>query len=183
MISVVDNFLPEKEFIELQEYCNTNEFQIISPPGITLSVLEIPGHLYKYLEVDGYEIILSLIRSAYKGFNDNMNIHADNIIQESKTSIATVLYINDEEGVTDNGTAFWKHNTYGYSIPLDCSPEDFNNMIDVDAKDLSKWVMKDYISSRPNRILMYDADYFHSKYPAEITDGIRKILVTFYKKI
>jgi hypothetical protein len=139
--------------------------------------------VYNYLNIDGYEVILSFVRSAYKGFDDDLRIHADNIIQGSKTSIATVLYINDEDGVTPNGTAFWEHYIYGRSLPIDCTDEEFNNVIEVDANNRSAWIFKDYISSRPNRMLTYDANYFHSKHPAEITEGIRKVLVTFYTKI
>ena len=183
MISVVDNFLPEEEFKALQEYCDNNLFEIVSFPGKSFSVLAPPESLYKRLEIDGYEVILSFIRNAYKGFDNDLRIHADNIIQGSKTSIATVLYINNEDGVTPNGTAFWEHYIYGRSLPLDCTEDEFNNIIEVDANNRSAWLKKDYISSRPNRMLTYDANYFHSKYPEEITEGIRKVLVTFYTKI
>ena len=183
MISVVDNFLFEDEFKSLQEYCNDNSFEIVSFPNMSFSVLAPPESMYKNLEIDGYEIILSFIRNAYNGFDNELRVHADNIIQGSKTSIATILYINEEEGVTPNGTAFWEHYIYGRSLPLDCTEEEFNNVIEVDSNNRSAWILKDYISSRPNRMLTYDANYFHSKFPSEITEGVRKVLVTFYKKI
>jgi len=183
MISVVDNFLPEDEFKSLQEYCDNNLFEIVSFPGKSFSVLAPPSSVYNYLNIDGYEVILSFIRNAYKGFDDDLRIHADNIIQGSKTSIATVLYVNDEDGVTPNGTAFWDHYIYGNKLSKDCTDADFDNILLNDSNNRSAWIFKDYISSRPNRMLTYDANYFHSKHPAEITEGIRKVLVTFYKKI
>ena len=183
MISVVDNFLPEDEFKSLQEYCDNNLFEIVNFPGKSFSVLTPPSSVYNYLNIDGYEVILSFVRSAYKGFDDDLRIHADNIVQGKKIDVASVLYINDEDGVTPNGTAFWEHYIYGRSLPIDCTDEEFNNVIEVDANNRSAWIFKDYISSRPNRMLTYDANYFHSKHPAEITEGIRKVLVTFYTKI
>ena len=72
MISVVDNFLPEEEFKALQEYCDNNLFEIVSFPGKSFSVLAPPESLYKRLEIDGYEVILSFIRNAYKGFDNDI---------------------------------------------------------------------------------------------------------------
>ena len=181
MISVVDNFLPEEEFKALQEYCNNNLFQIVYYPEKSFSVLSTPTDLYKHLHMDGYEIVLSFVRSAYKGFDTTLWIHADNIIEGNKIDVASVLYVNDE--ILENGTAFWDHYIYGKKLPKDCSNADFDNILLKDADNRSAWVKRDYISSRPNRMLTYDANYFHSKYPEEITEGIRKVLVTFYTKI
>lgn len=183
MISVVDDFLSKEEFWDLQYYCDSNLFQIVSFPGKSFSALATPQHMYDKLKIEGHEIILTFIRSAYKGFDEDIRIHADNIIDGHKTSMASVLYINNEYGVTPNGTAFWSHMTYGKDLPVNCTEEEFNDVILKDSNDRSKWVFNDYISSRPNRLLTYDANYFHSKFPAEITEGIRKVLVTFYKKI
>lgn len=183
MISVVDDFLPENEFKSLQEYCDNNLFEIVSFPGKSFSVLYPPSSVYNYLHMDGYEMVLSFIRSAYKGFYTNLWIHADNIVQGKKIDIASVLYINDDDDVTENGTAFWDHYIYGNKLSKDCSDADFDKMLLEDADNRSAWLKKDYISSRPNRMLTYDANYFHSKYPEEITEGIRKVLVTFYTKI
>lgn len=181
MISVQDDFLFSDEFKELQDYCNNNPFQIVEFPGKSFSVLATPSNLYDKLKIQGHEIVLSFIRSAYRGFDSDMWIHADNIVNGKRIDIASVLYINDD--VIENGTAFWDHYIYGKKLPEDCSEDDFNNILIRDADDKTSWIKRDYISSRPNRILTYDANYFHSKFPAEITEGIRKVLVTFYTKI
>ena len=96
--------------------------------------------------------------------------------------LSSVLYINDEEDVTPNGTAFYKHHKYGYELP-EVSEQEFNRMILEDAKDPSKWTKTDTISAKPNRFLLYQANYFHSKFPAHIVQGERQVLVTFYKKL
>ena len=183
MISVVDNFLPEDEFKSLQEYCDNNLFEIVSFPEKSFSALKTPDDLYKYLHIDGYNIVLSFVRSAYKGFDTSLWIHADNIIERQRIDIASVFYINNEDGVTPNGTAFWEHYSHGIKLPVDCTDDDFDNILLKDADNRTAWLKKDYISSRPNRMLTYDANYFHSKHPEEITEGIRKVLVTFYTKI
>ena len=183
MINIIDNFLPEDEFKSLQEYCDNNLFEIVSRPGKLFSVLSTPSSIYNYIHIEGYEIVLSFVRSAYKDFDTNLWIHADNIIEGKRVDISSVLYINEEQGVTPNGTAFWEHYSHGVKLSKDCSDSEFDNILIKDADDRSSWLKKDYISSRPNRMLTYDADYFHSKYPEEITEGIRKVLVTFYTKI
>lgn len=183
MISVVDDFLFEDEFKDLQNYCDENLFQIVEFPGKSFSALATPSSLYDNLKIYGHEIVLSFIRSAYKGFDSNAWIHADNIVNGRRIDIASVLYINDEDDTLENGTAFWDHYIYGKKLPEDCSEDEFNNVLLRDADNSTAWVKRDYISSRPNRLLTYDANYFHSKYPAEITEGIRKVLVTFYTKI
>jgi len=182
MIKIEDNFIPIHNFNKLQEYCDNNLFEIISYPDKQFSVLKTPEHIIDYLRIDNYEATLSFIRSAYKGFDNELRIHSDNIINGYKTEIATILYVNDEVGVTNNGTAFWRHHKFGDVLPKDCSEEEFNDIISNDSNDISKWKLTDYISSKPNRLLTYDANYFHSKFPNEIEEGIRKVVVTFYRK-
>ena len=139
MISVADNFLPEEEFKALQEYCDNNLFEIVNFPGKSFSVLYPPSSIYNYLHMDGYEMVLSIVRSAYKGFDTNLWIHADNIVQGKKIDVASVLYINDDEDVTENGTAFWDHYIYGNKLSKDCSDADFDNILlkDADRQDLT----------------------------------------------
>ena len=95
--------------------------------------------------------------------------------------MACVFYINKQDGVTDNGTCFYEHTKYGIKLPENCSDQEFDDLIVNDSNDESKWKRLDYISSRPNRLLMYDSNYFHSKYPKKIEEGVRIVLVCFYK--
>jgi len=183
MINVIDNFLPEEVFKELQDYCYSNEFNIINAGEKQFSVLNIPEALTDYFKFEGLTPVLGFIRNAYNGFDDELRIHADNIINGEKTSIACVLYINKDEGVTDNGTCFYEHLSLGIELPKDCSNEEFDRLIREDSNDEGKWKRLDYISSRPNRLLMYSSNYFHSKYPAKIERGERIVLVCFYKDV
>ena len=182
MIKVVDNYLPKEVFDKLEYHTISSYFQIVDGGNKFFSALETPVYMYEYLQQDGYDIVFSFIRSAYKGFDDELRVHADNIINGHRVAIASVLYINDAKGVTKNGTAFYTHKHYGHELPSDCSEEEYNEIILLDANEKSMWTKTDYISSKQNRLLVYDANYFHSKYPNKITKGVRKVLVTFYIK-
>ena len=58
--------------------------------------------------------------------------------------------------------------------------EEFNRMLIEDANDKSKWKLKSIIGYKPNRLLSYPCNYFHSKYPNKFKEP-RKVLVIFYK--
>lgn len=186
MIIVKDNFLPEQAFLDLKMYCEMNQFKIVQAGEKEFSVLDTPRELLEFFRLDGYELVLTFIRSADKDFDTDYRIHADNIINGRKTELASVLYINDsntdEEEVSENGTAFYTHNKYGRWLPEDVTDEEFDRLIKEDSNDLSKWKMTDKISAFPNRSLLYSSNYFHAKYPNKIERGTRKVLVCFYAK-
>lgn len=183
MIQIRNDFLPKDKFDILQLYTKVNEFKITKAGDKEFSTLDTPQFVLPYLRVPGHEIILTFIRNAYKGFDDELRIHADHIIAGHKTQLASVLYINDPENVTPNGTAFWKHHEHGYKLHPDTSPEEFDRLLTEDSNDESKWLKTDFISNVPNRFLLYDSNLFHSKHPKEITEGTRIVLVIFYKSI
>lgn len=181
MITVTDNYLEEELFERVQEYCRDNEFQIVTVGDKQFSALSVPERLLDFFKFQGLDIHFSFFRSAYEGFDEDLRVHADNIINGEKVSVAGVFYVNPEEGVTKNGTAFYKHKTHGLKLTDDVSNEEFDRLILEDANDESKWTLTDYISNVPNRFVMYDANYFHSKFPKKIESGVRMVLVIFYK--
>lgn len=183
MIQVTNDFLPEQAFEWIQDYCYSSEFKIVKAGEKEFSVLETPPEILYYFNVPGHEIVLTFIRNAYPSFDNDYRIHADNIINGVKTSFASVLYINKPEGVTPNGTAFWKHKTHGHRLSENVTNEEFDRLINEDANDLEKWEQTAFVSNVPNRLVMYDSQLFHSKTPNEITTGTRIVLVIFYRKI
>jgi hypothetical protein len=174
--------LPKTIFLNLQQYCKNNKFRIVQAGDKSFSMLETPKFTLDYLQIQGYNIIFSFIRSAYKGFDDDLRIHSDGIIMNKKTDLASVLYINEPDGVTPNGTALYSHHIHGQSFPIDATEEEFNRLLLEDSNNISLWKQNDYIASFPNRLLTYSANMFHSKVPKEITEGIRIVLVVFYSK-
>jgi hypothetical protein len=182
MLFIKYDYLPKSIFTDLQNYCLESQFEIKKAGNKHYSVLETPKEILPYLQADGYKVILSFIRSAYKGFDDILRVHADGIINNQKTDLASVLYIN-ENTITENGTKFYKHHKYGLKLPSDISNIEYDRLILEDSNDASKWSEVDKIQAAPNKLLMYNANLFHAKYPSEIKKGTRIILVSFYKKL
>ncbi len=179
---IEDNFLKNEDFKDLQHYCESNEFSLINAGDKDFSVLPVPDIVLKKLKENrpNQDISLSFIRRAYNGFDDELRIHCDGIIANRKTTEASVLYINNSVGVTPNGTAFYKHKTHGLFLSDNESEEEFNRLINEDSNDLTKWEKVGFIESKENRLLTYNANLFHSKYPNSITEGERIVLVCFY---
>lgn len=181
-MTITDNFLPPKAFQDLQQYCNSNDFQIVTLGEKQFSVLETPNALLEFFKIPNHNLILTFIRSAKNDFDTDLRIHADNIINGHKTALASVLYINDENEVSKNGTTFWKHHIHGHELQKEVSTEEFDRLITQDSNDPSKWEQTDIVFARPNRQLLYNSNSFHSKWPAKIDKGKRKVLVCFYSK-
>jgi hypothetical protein len=177
MIYITDSFLDPQTFKDLQDYCN-QPFETKTVGDKQFSVLQTPNNLIPLLQMDGHTLILTFLRSAYKGFDEDPNIHCDYTINQQKTDVASVLYITESK----SGTAFFEHHKYGYKAPEDLSNEEFDRLLNEDANDLTKWKQCDFISARENRLLIYDAKYWHSKWPSKIKKGTRKILVCFYAR-
>jgi len=196
-MNVTDNFLPKEVFKKLQNFVAKNDFKIIDIGANRLiSVLEAPEFVLNYLNIHGLKIITAFLRESYDGFDNQLNIHADNLMPEKKTSpsgdvyyeqtkvhTAGVLYINNPEEVTPNGTQFFIHEKYHYELPENVSEEEYNRMLKEDAKDEKKWVIESQVHNIPNRFLTYNARLFHDKFPSNIDKGNRVVLVIFYTKI
>lgn len=181
MIYITDNFLNKNTFKKLQEYALNSEFQVVDTKLKSFLALKTPEPFISLFKIEGHKLILSFIRKAHKNFDTDLRIHADNKILKQKTSMASVLYL-DKGNATPNGTAFYKHKHYGYNLPKDISDEEFDKVLGNDSNNINRWEEKDKIYSRPNRLLVYDSNYFHSKFPKIIEKGERIVLVNFYVK-
>lgn len=182
MITIRDNYLPESVFLKLRDYCDNNEFKVVETPNKSFLVLETPDILRDYLLLEGHDLVLTFIRKAHESFDTDPRIHADNIIKGRYIDYACVLYLNNENEVTKNGTCFWKHDIHGYKLPKETPDSEFNRLLEEDSNDYQKWEQQDLVYSRPNRLLMYDASLFHSKFPSKIEKGERLVLVAFFAK-
>ncbi|MDR2223576.1 MAG: hypothetical protein LBE34_12730 [Flavobacteriaceae bacterium] len=181
MIQTENNFLPQKVFEELQNYCQKSEFERINLGEKEFEFLKVPDDVLSYLQEEKHDLIVTFIRRATPDFDTDLRIHSDNIIQGEKTSLAKVLYLNQKGTVSENGTAFWNHHIYGEELPKDVTDEEFNRLITEDANDWKKWSIQKVFYSEPNKLLTYSSNLFHSKYPARIVSGERIVLVVFYK--
>lgn len=181
MIYVKDNFFSKSLFEELQAYCRSTPFQEIKAGDKSFLTIPTPTNIVDEISRNVGGLIFSFIRKAHKDFDTDWRIHADNIIQGHKVDIAMVVYLNDDNTVSENGTAFWDHHKHGHKLSKDVSNEEFDRLIKEDSNDCSKWEKTSYVGSKPNRMLLYNANYFHSKYPAKINEGERIVLVAFFK--
>lgn len=82
------------------------------------------------------------------------------------------------------GTAFWKHKKHGYRLSSETTNEEYNRLIEIDSNDLSKWELDSVVSTKENRLLIYEANMFHSKYPnvawSDENGKGRMVLVLFF---
>ena len=185
MIIIEDNFLSEEDFKNLQDYCK--QLFRVERAGAgdqwkEFLVLDTPPAILEQLELEGHEVIFSFIRKAHADFDTDPRIHSDGIIMNKYVDVASVLYINDKEGVPRNGTAFYDHAFFGEKLPKDVKPELYNDVL-RDSNVTGIWQQTDKVYAKPNRLLSYPANYFHGKFPAKIETGERIVLVTFYSEI
>ena len=182
MILAQDSFLTERAFDGLQKECMEADFKEVQAGDKSFLCIETPRWLYEHLNIEDHRIIFTFIRKAHKDFDRELRIHNDSIINGVRPALASVLYINPEKGVTPNGTAFWNHSKYGDRVSKDVSDKEFDRLLTKDANVAKKWRKTSYIASKPNRLLVYSADYFHSKFPMVIQEGERIVCATFYEK-
>ena len=185
MIYIKDNFLPDNLFQVLINFCD--EFKEEETPGKSFSVKELPSEFTHYIEraveaIEGKDIrsILCFAREAKENQDNQWRIHNDTIINGEQPDRALVLFVKANEDKL-HGTAFWEHENYGHTY-IESDAEEFNRMLIEDANDKSKWKLNSVIGYKPNRLVSYPCNYFHSKYPNEYKDQ-RIVVVMFYKII
>lgn len=185
MIYIKDNFLPKALYKDLIAYCN--DFTEIKYPDKSFWVKELPKELIDYIEnklqeIEGKNIknILCFAREANKEQDNDWRIHNDTIINEQQPDRAIVLYLKADEAEL-HGTAFWEHEKYGHTY-IKSDTKEFDRMLKEDANNKNKWKLNSIVGYKPNRLLSYPCNYFHSKYPNKYNKQ-RIVLVMFYKYI
>ena len=184
MIYIKDNFLHERL---LDSFNNDTEgFKEVKFPDKSFWVKElIPEVIERLCDklsiIEGCRVenVLSFIREAKKGQDNDWRIHNDSIINGTQPDRAIVLYLSEDESEGLNGTALWSHKKYGDTYTGD-GVEEFNKVLKEDSNDSSKWNLKTIIGHKQNRLISYPCEYFHSKYPNEFIKS-RRVLVMFYK--
>ena len=184
MIYIKDNFLDKELFKLLNK--NLIDFKEVKTPDKSFWVIEPDENIIKYIitkisiiEKCEIENILAFFRQS-KGKQDNdWRIHNDSIIEGEQPDRAIVLYMSNDNNNMLNGTAFWEHKYYGDTFLYGDDPNEYNKVLKEDSEDLTKWNLKSIIGHKPNRLISYPCNYFHSKYPNEFKNRI--VFVMFYK--
>lgn len=182
-MKVIDDFLPSKVFLELRRHCEDNEFKATYVRDKPIFVLEPPLNVLPYLKIEGHTLVLAFIRSSCGDYSEELNIHADGIINGNKTSLSARFFLNKQESVTPNGICFFEHKEHGTRLPKKVSFKEYSRLLKVDSCDESKWIKTDCIANIPNRKVVYDSDLFVGRYPNEIKIGRRIVLEVYYRKI
>ena len=186
MIYIIDDFLSKKTFEIVKN--NKENFKKVDFPDKSFWIKEPSPEFIAHFEdrlgaIEGNEVmnIIAFFREAKEGQDNEWRIHNDTIIEQQQPDRALVFCIKSPAEEL-NGTAFWEHKKYGDTFTEPDNPEEFNRLLKEDANDKSKWNLKSIIGFKPNRLISYPCEYFHSKYPNEFK-GSRVVFVMFYKII
>ncbi len=186
MIYIIDDFLSEELYMAIKK--DKNKFEEYKTPNKSFWVKALPQEFITYMcerlsQIENKKIIniLAFIRQAKKNQDNNWRIHNDTIINNQQPDRAIVLYINSPEQKKLNGTALWEHSDYGDTYTGEGNKE-FDKVLLEESENLDKWKLKSVIGYKPNRLLSYPCEYFHSKYPNEF-DKERVVIVMFYKTL
>jgi len=188
MIYIKDNFLPENLLNAVRN--DKSNFEKVDTPGKSFWVKYPSEEFIQYVsdkisEIEGHDVesVLCFVREAKEGQDNEWGIHNDSIIKGQQPERAVVLFISDEEDFKYglNGTAFWSHKIHGDTYQ-GTTVDDFNELLNNDSNDISKWDLKTVIGHKTNRLVSYPCEYFHSKYPKRFKES-RQVLVMFYKII
>ena len=186
MIYIIDDFLSKKTFEIVKD--NKEDFKEIKFPDKSFWIKEPSPEFIAHFEdrleaIEGREVmnILAFFREAKEGQDNEWRIHNDTIIEQQQPDRALVFCIKSPSNEL-NGTALWEHKEHGETFIEPENPEEFNRLLKEDANDKDKWNLKSIIGFKPNRLISYPCEYFHSKYPNEFK-GSRVVFVMFYKII
>lgn len=189
MIYIIDNFLSTIIIDKINEYLV--DFKEVDTGHKKFWVMDAEEPFINHItekisNIEGEKIenIISFFRISTDKLDTDWRIHCDSIINDKIPDRALVLFMNDSANSNLNGTAFWKHEKWGDSLPIEhLSTDVYNDLILNQAEDLSVWELNTIIGHKKNRLISYPCNYFHSKYPNKSWKDGRKVFVMFYKII
>lgn len=175
---VIDNFFPE--FDRVLSNAKTSEFyDWTGHDGVVykrVSLARVPTLstvLQEYL--GNIEILGSAYRLNYNDELPNTLIHTD----VGWGTHALVVYLN----APDSGTAFWKHKELDIDSLVNPTVE-LVEQLEPDWDDPDKWEQIKLVEGKPNRGVIYDSAWFHSRFPFEAAgstpDDGRLVVVAFF---
>lgn len=130
-----------------------------------------------HLGVD-VEHIFSFIRRATDEIDTDWNIHADQFVNGDVPSIAAVWCLSEKPEYLLNGTAFWTHKEHGTHLTGDVEGYEAQR---AHENDLDQFELDNIISYKQNRVIIYDANRFHSAYPNRAWSEGRDVMAAFFK--
>lgn len=175
---VIDNFFPD--FNRVLTHARTSEFyDWLGPDGevykrVNLCRVPTLGDTLQRM-VGNVEILGAGYRLNYKDELPNHLIHTD----VGWGTHALVVYLN----APNSGTAFWKHKELGIES-LDIPTVEVVEKLELDWEHPSKWEQTAFIEGKPNRAVIYNSSWFHSRFPfqaaGETPEDGRLVVVAFF---
>ena len=171
MITIEDSVFGEKFHSSILSYCQKDadfkDYKLGDKVFYcdTENLDKIQNQIIEHLESKGNKVkpVLSFYRMATEDLDNDWGIHCDLKIFGEEPTHACIYYISSSDR-TLNGTAVWKHKTYGRYCP-EITDEEFDRLIIEDYNSFLNWNVDFVISGVEDRLITYPANMFHSKYP------------------
>lgn len=198
-LQVVENFLPN--FYQYRDWAlnleyGTREYKNEKYINVSSDWGKFPTQLLSSVMQFPVQSTLSFIRYNTKdiGSVSTPFIHSD--LNIDGATWASVLYLStpEQDLVETSGTAFWRHKDTGLrTMPGDPNllldhgfTSDIIEKINKDGYDESNWKLEGFTSMKSNRLIIYPASVFHSRYPnhsfGEDAKTGRLIWVNFFRE-
>ena len=95
----------------------------------------------------------------------SFRVHSDGEIEGQQPTVAAVYYID----CGGSGTALMSHSTYG------------SRGKGIFIEDDGLWQVDQFVEGKPNSMVVYEADAFHTRYPHQAKDT-RLVIVSFMRE-
>lgn len=119
---------------------------------------------------------------------DKMAVWIHNDLGVAGAEWAAILYLTDPPAHDSSGTAFWRHVETGLVAQpsADSFSPEMAQQFNIDGQTMRPWQMDGYVAMRKNRLVIYPANRFHSRWPyrafgSSPADG-RLIWVGFFRE-
>ena len=186
MIYIIDDFLKEDLYKTIDESLvnfkevkmGNKSFWINKPTEAFVNYICLRLAIEENANIEN---VLAFFRQSTDKVDTDWRIHSDLKINGTQPDRAAIIYISPTKSKKLHGTAFWDHNKYGNKLPTDSTNKEYDRLLLEDANDKDKWTLRSVIGYKPNRLISYPCNYFHSKYPNKSWKEGRNIFVIFYK--
>jgi hypothetical protein len=179
-LNIINDFLPKHRFEQIRDEVREAGFRTIAiqeQPGTDAPLVEYENVNTDFAYPDfqeGLGIVcgmpvtmeLQAFRHGFKGSQLHNKVHADHCCSK----LAAVMYFNNIDEC-QGGTAFWRHKRFKWEFqPTQEELEAVNYTLDDLGRDWHNedaWDMVSLAGMRPNRLIIYPSQAFHSRYPFE----------------
>tara|TARA_R110002012_G_scaffold318944_1_gene538221 strand:+ start:3176 stop:3799 length:624 start_codon:yes stop_codon:yes gene_type:complete len=170
-IIVKDNAIPRYAEIEtwIQRFAEF-ESKIVNKKEYIVENLPLHFNIHIMNCIKSYlkkevDPIYHYLRLSTKELDTDVRIHTDGTMN---AQFAAVLHFSDSPMISPEksfGTAFWSHLQYGDKVEGYVLEKEQDRILEEDASQINLFTMDGFVACKKNRLLIYPANYFHSRYP------------------